>query len=76
MVILKKYSSYIESKNGLLKVIPGEEYALRQRFFPIKSDMDEAEGMIIPSAFLGPQIGIDDFYCPNELIHNQEELVF
>lgn len=76
MSILKKYNSYIMSRNGVVKVIPNKELSLRQRFFPRKSDMGEGNGLIIPSEFLGPQIGIDDFYCPFELIHNQEELAF
>lgn len=75
--IIHKYREYIEYSDGLIKVIEGQEGALNRRYFPQKSEKaSTGNNIVVPTAFIGPQIGIDDFYCPKELLNNQEEPAF
>lgn len=73
-VILRKYRKYIEYTEGKVRVIPGQEKELEGKCF-FRTLEDEKNGILIPSCYIGRQIGIDDFYCPRQF-RDQEELAF
>lgn len=75
-LILNKYRNFIECKDGKVRVISGQRFALKQKYFPHMSADMRQRGIVLPSTFLGAQIGIDDFYFPRYLNNNQEELAF